>query len=340
MSLLKLSASALFVTALMASAAMANDAIKLTGSSTVLPFATIAAESFGESTSFKTPIVEGGGTGAGIKKFCEGAGDGQVDVVNASRKMKSSEVKECKKNGVDGITEIKIGFDGVVFASDINGPAFVFTPSNWYNALAAEVVINGKLVPNPYTKWSEVDASLPDQEILAFIPGAKHGTREVFDLRVLESGCKMFKSDAVIKAANGGDKAKTLETCINVRKDGRVVEIDGDYTETLARIKANPQGVGVFGLSFYENNKDTLQVGKFQGTIPSRATIASGEYNVSRPLFIYIKNQHVGVTPGLKEFAEFFVSDDMAATGGKLETFGLVPDPKLSATQSMVASKL
>lgn len=340
MSFLKFGATALLATGLLALPAMANDAVHMTGSSTVLPFATIVAESFGESTSFKTPIVEGGGSGAGIKKFCEGVGDGQVDIANASRKIKSGEVKECKKNGVDGILEIKIGFDGVVFASDINGPAFQFTPSNWYNALAAEVVIGGKLVPNPFTKWSQVDPALPDQEILAFIPGAKHGTREVFDLNVIESGCKMFKADAVIKAGNGGDKAKTTETCIKMRDDGHVVEIDGDYTETLARIKSNPQGVGVFGLSFYENNKDTLQVAKFQGTVPSRETIASGKYNVSRPLYIYVKKQHVGVTPGLKEFAEFFVSDDMAAAGGKLETYGLVPDPKLSATQATVASKL
>lgn len=340
MSLMKIGASALFAASMLASTAMANDAIQMTGSSTVLPFATIAAESFGESTSFKTPIVEGGGTGAGIKKFCEGVGDGQADIANASRKMKPAEKEDCKKHGVEGIVEIKIGFDGVVFASDINGPAFVFTPSNWYNALAEQVVINGKLVPNPYTKWSEVDPALPDQEILAFIPGEKHGTREVFNQKVIESGCKMFKADAVIKAANGGDAAKTTETCTKVRTDGRVVEIDGDYTETLARIKANPTGVGVFGLSFYENNKDTLQVAKFQGTIPSRATIASGEYNVSRPLFIYVKKQHIGVTPGLKEFAEFFVSDDMAGSGGKLETYGLVPDPKLADTQKMIASKM
>lgn len=340
MSLLKIGASALFAASMLASTALANEAIQMTGSSTVLPFATIAAESFGESSTFKTPIVEGGGTGAGIKKFCEGVGEGQSDIANASRKMSAKEVKGCKANGVDGIVEIKIGFDGVVFASDINGPAFKFTPSNWYNALAAEVVVDGKLVPNPYTKWSDVDAGLPDQEILAFIPGAKHGTREVFDQRVIEAGCKMFKADKVIGAANGGDKAKTTGTCIKMREDGRVVEIDGDYTETLARIKANPTGVGVFGLSFYENNKDTLQVAKFQGTVPSRATIASGEYNVSRPLFIYVKQQHVGVTPGLKEFAEFFVSDDLAGEGGKLETYGLVPDPKLSATQSMVAGKL
>lgn len=322
---------------LFATTAYAQDAIHMTGSSTVLPFATIAAESFGENSNFNTPIVEGGGTGAGIAKFCESSDSASVDIANASRKMKSSEVKTCKANGVTDITEVKIGYDGVVFASDINGPAFVFTPSNWYNALAAEVVIGGKLVPNPYTKWSEVDPQLPDQEILAFIPGTKHGTREVFNQKVLESGCKMFKSDAVIKKLNGGDKAKTTETCTAIRTDGHVVEIDGDYSETLSRLASNPLGVGVFGLSFYENNADKLQVAKFQGTIPSQKTIASGEYNVSRPLFMYVKTQHYGTTPGLKEFVQYVVSDDLAGPDGIMVQAGLVADPKLAATQASVS---
>ena len=317
-------------------AAAAKDSIQITGSSTVLPFATIAAEAFGENFKFNTPIVEGGGTGAGIAKFCETGDAESVDIANASRKMKSGELSTCHKNGVNNVLEVRIGYDGVVFASDINGPSFKFTPSNWYNAIAAEVVINGKLVPNPYTKWSEIDPQLPDQEILAFIPGTKHGTREVFNQKVIESGCKMFKSDAVIKKLNGGDKAKTTETCTAIRTDGRVVEIDGDYSETLQRLAANPLGVGVFGLSFYENNTDKLQVARFQGTIPSQKTIASGEYNVSRPLFIYVKTQHYGTTPGLKEFVQYVVSDELAGPNGIMVQAGLVADPKLASTQSKV----
>jgi phosphate transport system substrate-binding protein len=227
-----------------------------------------------------------------------------------------------------------------VFASAVSGPDFELTPSTVYTAMAAEVVIDGKLVANPYTSWNQIDGALPAQEIMAFIPGTKHGTREVFDLRVMEAGCKMFGSDKVIKAGNGGDKAATFETCIKMRNDGRVVEIDGDYSETLARLKSNPNGVGIFGFSFYENNSDTLKVARYQGTIPSRENIASGVYNVARPLYIYVKKQHIGVTPGLKEFIEFFVSDDIAAKGGALDRAGLVADPALSKTQSSVASDL
>lgn len=312
-------------------AAFARDQIMLTGSSTVLPYANIVAEAFGQNTSFKTPIVEGGGTGAGIAKFCAGVDENSADIADASRKMKSSELATCKKNGVTGVLEVRIGYDGVVFASDVRGPAFAFTPSNWFNALSAEVVVDGKLVANPYTKWSQIDPALPDQEIMAFIPGTKHGTREVFELNVITKGCTNFGTDKMFKKRDGN-----TDGCIKLRTDGHAVEIDGDYTETLARLKSNPHGVGVFGLSFYENNTDKLQVATFQGVTPSKATVASGKYRVSRPLFIYVKTQHYGVIPGLKEFVQFFVSNDMAGDGGPLADYGLVVDPALATTQGKV----
>lgn len=340
MTLVSKAALSVVLLAGMTVAAAARDQVQVSGSSTVLPYATIVAEGFGENFAFPTPVVEGGGTSAGIKKFCEGVGENTPDIATASRKIKQSETARCKSNGVTDIEEVRIGYDGIVFASDIKGPSFDFTPSQWYNAVAAEVVINGKIVPNPFQKWSDVDPSLPDQEILAFIPGSKHGTREVFDVNVIEAGCKTFKADKVLARRALGDKDKTKEACIAMRTDGRVVEIDGDYTETLARLQTNKQGIGVFGLAFYENNTDKLRVADFKGVTPSRGTVASGEYKISRPLFLYVKKQHIGVIPGLKEFTEFFVSDEMAAAGGPLEAYGLVPDPELAKTQSKVASDL
>ena len=312
--------------------AFARDQISLTGSSTVLPYANIVAEAFGQNTSFKTPVVEGGGTGAGIAKFCESPDEASADIATASRKIKSGEMNTCRKNGVLGVMEVRIGYDGVVFASSIKGPAFAFTPSNWFNALAAEVLINGQLVPNPYQKWSDIDPALPAQDILAYIPGSKHGTREVFNVNVITKGCTAFKTDKAFKKRDGN-----ADGCTKLRTDGKVVEIDGDYTETLSRLKSNPQAVGVFGLSFYENNTDTLRVATFQGVTPSRETVAKGTYHVSRPLFLYVKTQHIGVIPGLKEFVQFFVSDDMAGNAGPLSAYGLVTDPALAATQAQVA---
>ncbi|WP_210528613.1 substrate-binding domain-containing protein [Rubellimicrobium arenae] len=324
---------------LLATPALARDNIQVAGSSTVLPYATIVAEAFGENFDFPTPVVEGGGTGSGLARFCEGVGENQIDIANASRPMRASEFETCQANGVTDIIEVRIGYDGIVFASQKGGASFAFTPAQWYNALAAQVVQDGQIVANPYTNWSQIDPSLPDQPILAFIPGTKHGTREVFEQRVLEQGCKDSGAEDAFVAANGGDEDAAGDSCIALRTDGLSNDIDGDYNETLARLEANPDGVGVFGLAFYENNTDTLQVATMSGVTPSTETIASGEYPVSRPLFFYVKKAHIGVIPGLKEFAEFFVSDDLAGEGGPLADYGLVADPELATTQQIVTDE-
>lgn len=324
--------------ALAASPALARENVQVAGSSTVLPYASIVAEAFGENFDFPTPVVEGGGSSAGLARFCEGVGEAGIDVANASRPMRAGEWEECQSNGVTDIMEVRIGYDGIVFASAKDGPAFAFTPAQWYNALAAQVVRDGALVANPYARWSEIDPSLPDQPILAFIPGTKHGTREVFEERVIAAGCEASGALAAF-AASGLDEDAADEACLDLRTDGLSNDIDGDYNETLARLDANPDGVGVFGLAFYENNTDRLQVATMDGVVPSTETIASGEYPVSRPLFFYVKKAHIGVIPGLKEYVEFFVSDDVAGPGGPLADYGLVPDPELAATQAAVAGE-
>ncbi|SHL51973.1 substrate-binding domain-containing protein [Roseibium suaedae] len=321
-----------------AGAAQARDQIQVAGSSTVLPYASIVAEAFGENTDFPTPVVESGGSSAGLKKFCEGVGENTIDIANASRKIKDSEVSACAEAGVKEIIEVRIGYDGIVFASDIKGNGFKFTPADWFKALAAEVVVDGKVVPNTAKTWADVNPDFPAQPILAFIPGTKHGTREVFEEKVLAAGCEETGAKEAF-VASGIDAKEAGKKCMAVRTDGLAVDIDGDYTETLARIEANKDGIGVFGLSFYENNTDKLQVATMSGVVPSTASIASGEYPVSRPLFFYVKKAHIGVIPGLKEFAEFFVSNELAGPEGPLAQYGLVSDPELAATQAAVAAE-
>ena len=320
-----------------ATGAAARDQIQIAGSSTVLPYATIVAEAFGENFDFPTPVVEGGGSGAGRKKLCEGVGETTIDIANSSSRIKQSDIDLCAANGVGGIMEVRIGYDGIVFASDVNGPDFAFTPADWFNALAAQVVKDGALVANPNRTWAEVNPALPAQEILTFIPGTKHGTREVFDVKVLEEGCKASGAEAALVAAMGEEEGRAA--CLALRTDGLSVDIDGDYTETLARLEANRNAIGVFGLSFYQNNTDRLRVATMEGVVPSVGTIASGDYPVSRPLYFYVKTAHLGVVPGLKEYVEFFVSDDMAGPDGPLAAYGLVSDPDLAATQAMVSAE-
>jgi phosphate transport system substrate-binding protein len=302
--------------------AYARDQIQITGSSTVLPYATIVAEAFGENFDFPSPVVEGGGSGAGRKKLCEGVGENTVDIANSSSKMKDEERAKCEE-AIGPITEIRIGYDGIVFASNIDQLNIDnLTVEQLYKALHESST--AKL-------WSDVDSTLPEVAILAYIPGTKHGTREVFDVKVMEDGCK-----AALGIEKLDDDQK--KACVKVRTDGAAVDIDGDYTETLARLDANKTSLGVFGLSFYQNNTDKLEVATVSGVFPSVETISSGDYPISRPLFFYVKNAHIGVIPGLKEYVEFFVSDEMAGPGSALADYGLVPDPELATTQEAVSS--
>ena len=339
MSFVKYSTLAIAAVAVSATTATARDQVQVAGSSTVLPYASIVAEAFGENFNFPTPVVESGGSSGGLKRFCEGVGANTIDIANASRKIKDKEVKACAEAGVTEIIEVRIGYDGIVFASDISGQNFAFKPADIYTALAAEMPADGQMVANTNSDWADINSSFNSQPIQAYIPGTKHGTREVFEEKVMLAGCEETGAFDAIMAINGGDKKAAQKTCMAVRTDGRSVDIDGDYTETLASIETNKNGIGVFGLSFYENNTDKLQVATMSGVTPSTDTIASGDYPVSRPLFFYIKKAHLGVVPGIKEYAEFFISDEIAGPDGPLAEYGLVSDPELSATQDTVSNE-
>ena len=301
--------------------AQSRDTIQIAGSSTVLPFASIVAEEFGASfPEFNTPVVGSGGTGGGFSQFCAGIGENTIDIANASRPMRDGEREACTAAGVTDIREVQFGYDGIVFASAATGPDFALTPEHVFLAIAAQVPVDGELVDNPYTKWSEIDASLPDQPILLAIPASNHGTREVFQERVVSPGAEAAELPE-------GLSEEEIEAAETTFRQDVVTEISGDYTETLARLSSDTNTVGVFGLSFYEQNTDTLKVATVDGVVPSKETVAAGEYPVSRPLFFYVKGQHIGVIPGLAEFAQFFLSEQMAGEGGTLEAAGLIPQP-------------
>lgn len=317
-----------------AAPAMARDTIQIAGSSTVLPFASIVAEEFGNAFSqFSTPVVGSGGSSGGLRQFCQGVGANTIDIANASRSIRDGEVESCANAGVKQILEVQFGYDGIVFASRADKGAFKLEPKHVFAAAAAQVERDGKLVANPYTRWSQVDSSLPNQEIILVIPASNHGTREVFEERVLTPGCKSFDS------INKLDKDAQGKACLDLRQDGRIIEIAGDYTETLARLQAQADAVGVFGLSFYEQNRDRLQVATMNGVTPSLETIGSGEYPVSRPLFFYVKGEHIGVIPGLAQYVEYFLNEQVSGFGSPLEEAGLIPLNDEEREQALAAFK-
>ena len=306
------------MTALAAAPAFSRDQVHIAGSSTVLPYASIVAEAFGENFDYPTPIVESGGSGAGRKRLCEGIGLNTIDIANSSSLMKEDEAARCAQ-AID-YEKVQIGYDGIVFASRLENVGFDdLTPKQIFLAInSTSTVMN----------WQEIDPSLPDRTIKMYIPGTKHGTREVFDKKVLIDGCK----------AAGMYDELGKKGCMKVRTDGISVDIDGDYTETLASIETNPEGIGVFGLSFLLNNTDTIYAATVNGVEATTETIASGEYPVSRPLQFYVKLNHIDMVPGLRDYINFFVSDDIAGPDGPLAEYGLVSDPELEATQDMVAN--
>ncbi|XID75839.1 substrate-binding domain-containing protein [Alkanindiges sp. WGS2144] len=313
----------------------ARNTVQIAGSSTVLPFASIVAEEFGNTyPQYKAPVVASGGSSGGFRQFCQGIGDNTIDIANASRPIKSAEIEACKKAGVSQIHEVKFGYDGIVFASRSDKPAFKLKPQHVYSALAAQVPSkDNKLMPNPYTRWSQIDKSLPNQEIILIIPASNHGTREVFEEKVVHPGCNAYTYN---KKLSEGDNKKA---CSTFRKDGRVIEISGDYTETLARLQSSPNAVGVFGLSFYEQNRDRLRVATVNGVVPSEATITSGKYSVSRPLYFYVKGQHLNRISGLTQYVEYFLNDKVSGAGSQLQNAGLIPLPKAERAKALASFK-
>lgn len=303
--------------------AMARNNVQIAGSSTVLPFASIAAEEFGRNfPQFKTPVVGSGGTGGGFRQFCQGTGENTIDIANASRKIGAEEIASCGKAGVSKIHEIMFGYDGIVFASDAKGQAYALKPHHLFLAGATQIPTrDGKIIANPYTKWSEIDPVLPNLAINLVIPASNHGTREVYEEKVHAAGCKQF---SLVKAM---DKDAQKKFCSAIRRDGRVVEVAGDYTESLAKLQANKDAVGAFGLSFYEANTDKLRVATVNGVAPSVANILSGSYPVSRPLYFYIKGEHLGVIPGLAEYTEYFLNARVSGKNSPLDKAGLIPMP-------------
>lgn len=306
--------------------AVARDQIKIAGSSTVMPYAQIVSETFGEIyPEFKTPVIESGGSSAGFKELCRGVGPQTIDIADASRAIFAGERAACQANGVDRILEIKFGYDGVVFATNASMPGFSLNAEEIYQAIAANLVVDGKLVPNPNMRWSDIRETLPDTPIDLFIPGEKHGTRAVLEETILATGCA--ESGAVALLDRDVDAATAHELCVAVRKDGKAIDIDGDYTAMLMRVDADRNAMGVFGLPFFENNAARLNVVRVDGVIPSIDTIADGSYPISRPLYFYVKEAHLDAIPGLAEYVDFFLSESMIGPHGPLADYGLVPAP-------------
>ncbi len=311
---------------LVGQAAAARDQIRVVGSSTVYPFATVVAEEFGQSTDFKTPIIESTGSGGGLKLFCAGVGVEHPDITNSSRRIKKSEVDLCARNGVAEIIEIKIGYDGIVIARSRKSDSFELTLERVYRALAKELPDgSGGFVANPHETWQDVDPDLPDVKIEVLGPPPTSGTRDAFNELALEGGCHAVPEVAALEAT---DPVRFKTLCHSVREDGAYVEAGENDNLIVQKLVANPDALGVFGYSFLDQNADLVRGSVVDGVEPTFENIASGAYPVSRSLYFYVKKAHVGSIPGIREYIAEFTSEKASGDFGYLTDKGLIPAPK------------
>lgn len=312
--------------------------IKIVGSSTVFPYTQAVAEEFANKGGM-APTVESTGTGGGMKIFCQGVGESHPDLTGASRAMKKSEWEDCEKNGVTDVTELLLGYDGLTVANSRKGSKIDLTKAQLYLALAAKVPVDGKLVDNPYKKWSDIDKSLPDFAIVAYGPPPTSGTRDAFVELTFHEVCESAKDGfwaETKKTADKNDFGKMIKSdCTSMRTDGPFIEAGENDNLIVQRLEADANAVGIFGYSFLYENQDKLQAVTIAGVEPSMDTIGSGDYGLSRPLYIYIKNAHRSVIKGLDDFVKEYVSDESMGKDGYLVERGLVvlPDDKLKAVQ-------
>ncbi|MBR9805283.1 phosphate ABC transporter substrate-binding protein [bacterium] len=317
--------SVVFAGSTFSTASSARDYIEVVGSSTVYPFATAVAEKFGKSTSFKTPKIESTGSGGGMKLFCKGVGVGTPDVTNASRRIKKNEYDMCQKNNVTDIVEVLIGYDGIAFANSKKSPQYALTRRDIYLALAKDVPNpdgSASFVPNPYKTWNDVNKELPKTKIEVLGPPPTSGTRDAFAELALEGGCKSFSWIAELKAE---DKSLYKQRCHTVREDGAYIEAGENDNLIVSKLEANPDAFGVFGFSFLDQNSDRVQGSVVDGETPNFESISNGDYKVSRPLYFYVKKQHVGLVPGIEEYLRAFTQESAWGDEGYLAEKGMIP---------------
>lgn len=297
----------------------ARDQIRVVGSSTVYPFTTTVAEQFGKKTGAPTPIVESTGTGGGFKLFCAGAGENYPDVTNASRAIKEGEMKDCVKNGVTPV-EVAVGIDAIVLAMSNKRDSMDLTSDMIYRALAKWVIVDGKFVENTAVTWNDIDASLPNDKIEVLGPPPTSGTRDSFVELVMETSCKKAAKAAGITMS--ADEEKMY--CKSMREDGAFIEAGENDTLIVQKIQNNPNALGIFGFSFLDENTTVIKGATIDGVVPEYDTIKSGQYPISRPLFVYFKEEHFDVIPNLREFMEEYQSEDAIGEEGYLTEKGLV----------------
>jgi len=314
-------------------AAEARTQMRAVGSSTVYPFAKIVAERVARANGrLGTPIIESTGTGAGMKLFCAGVGERFPDIENASRRMKASEAKLCAANGVTKVTEIQVGIDGISLATSKRTPLANLTTRDIYLALAKTPF--GK--PNKAKTWKDVNGKLPALPIRVYGPPPTSGTRDALGELIMTAGCDSNPGMAAVKKA---DEGKYKAICTAMREDGAFIEAGENDNLIVQKLEANPGTVGIFGYSYLEENVNLLKGLAINGVAPSYDSISSFKYPGARPLYVYVKNAHVGAIPAIRAFVAEFTKESAFGPNGYLRQAGMIASPTQVRARSQMAAR-
>jgi len=300
-------------------AADARTQMRAVGSSTVYPFTKAVAEDFMRANPGIGVTVESTGTGAGMKLFCAGVGSQHPDIEDASREIKKSEYDTCVKNGVKTIIEVPVGIDGLTIIEAANGPGMNLTQADIYKALAANPFGKG---PNKAQTWKDVNPSLPAVKIRVLGPPPTSGTRDSLADLYLTKGCD---TDPAMKAMAKSNEDQHKDICTKIREDGAYIEGGENDNLLVQKVVANEGTVGIMGYSFLEENADKVRAIPLAGVAPTADTISTYKYPGARPLFIYVKGDHLTAVPGIREYVAEFAKG--WAAGGYLSRKGLIPLP-------------
>ncbi len=298
------------VLALLPVFAMARDQVRVVGSSTVYPFAVYVADELGSTTEFKTPLIESTGTTAGLSLFCAGLGTQTPDIANASRRMRYREFEDCREHGVTDITEVNIGQDGIVVACARGDRQWDLTPLQLVLALAAKVPQGSAWVNNAHVNWQAIDPSFPDQAIRIYGPPATSGTRDIL-------------LDFIGRTLYAAWPDRELPN-LQLRADTAYVSSGENDNLIVMKLGLDTEAFGLFGFSYLEENRDTLQAAAIAGVLPERETIRKGSYPLSRELYLYLKNAHRDTVPSLLPYVKLFLSEAMLGEDGRLTELGLI----------------
>ncbi|MEY2392821.1 substrate-binding domain-containing protein [Wolbachia endosymbiont of Tettigetta isshikii] len=296
--------------------------IRIVGSSTVFPFISFIAEDFNRVFSFRTPVVESIGSGPGFKMFCSGIGEDTPDIAASSRSIKNAERELCKRNKVDEMIEIIIGYDGVVIANSNQSHRFDFSKKDLFETLSAYSQENGKLVKNNKKLWSDVSQALPKTEIEIYGPHQNTGTYETLINSIMLDQYSCMNSR--IFKENYEDQEERKKACSSIRDDRRYKEVGINENIIIQKLKSNKNALGIFSFSFLIRNQDKIQGSTIAAIEPTYENISSGKYILARPLYLYIKKEHLNTVDGLREFIREVI-DSISAEDGYLSKLGLIP---------------